>query len=166
MKKFKHVTAVFLALCCTFAVCACAQTQTPPPDDNTVTDTQIDLVKDGATEYSILLPESPTASEKFASQELGNLCAEATGSVLNVLEDNGSVASDGKYLAIGDTSLYRESGIEMDASELSDNGFKLVTYKNSVLMLGTGESGKVYAVYEFLRRQFNYRVYATDEIFL
>ena len=51
MKKFKHVTAVFLALCCTFAVCACAQTQTPPPDDNTVTDTQIDLVKDGATEY-------------------------------------------------------------------------------------------------------------------
>ena len=166
MKKFKHVTAVFLALCCTFAVCACAQTQTPPPDDNTVTDTQIDLVKDGKTEYSILLPESPTASEKFASQELGNFFAEATGSVLNVLEDNGSVASDGKYLAIGDTSLYRESGIEMDASELSDNGFKLVTYKNSVLMLGTGESGKVYAVYEFLRRQFNYRVYATDEIYI
>ena len=166
MKKMKYITAIILALCCIFAVCACTQTKTPPPDDHTVTDTQIDLVKDGTTEYSILLPESPTASEQFASQELGNFFEQATGISLKIVRDDDSISSDGKYLSIGQTSLFRESGAKINAAELSDDGFKLITYKNSVLMNGAGESGKLYAAYEFLRQQFNYRVYAADEIYI
>lgn len=130
-------------------------------------DTSIDLVKNGATDYQILLAENATDTENFAASELAYFFEEATGyKIKTVSESTVTADKDDKYLAIGATDIFEESGIALSAAELANDGFKLVTYGNCVLMNALGESGKLYSVYEFLRRQFDYRVYAADEIYV
>ena len=168
MNKIKKWASAVLAAAMFFSLVGCGGEKGKDPNENGRTEeTAVDIVKDGQTDYRILLPASPTDTESYAAGELSFFFSEATGiSIATVSDDSVDADKNGKFLSIGDTELFEESGVEVSLSELGDDGFKVVTYGNCVLMNGADESGKIYSVYDFLEEQFNFEVYAADEIYI
>ena len=119
-------------------------------------------------QYAILLPENPTKSELFASSELVEFFKQATGETLEVVKENDVCKADKniKYFSIGNTFLFKEIGEVLTAEKMNVDGVRLLTYKGNALINGYSDSGKIYAVYEFLKRQFGFTVYAADEIYI
>lgn len=126
--------------------------------------TDFDFVKDGKTDYKILLSASPTETERYAAGELSEFIGIATGARIQTVSETGSEINYGKYLSVGDTAFSRTYGI--DATGLKSDGFKISLTGNSVAMAGAGESGKLYAAYDFLEEQFGFEVYAADETYI
>ena len=125
-------------------------------------------MKNGIGQYAVLLPESPTKSEIFASEEFVRFFEQATGVVLCVIRENSEECSAfrGSYFAIGNTALFAQSGEVLTAENMNMDGVRVFTKDGNAIMNGYSESGKIYAVYEFLKAQFGFTVYAPDEIFI
>lgn len=169
MKKLNKFIALALSLFTVFSLVACKdeEEETKIQTENSyIGETDIDFVKNGQSDYKILLPAQATDTENYASGELVTFFKQATGITLPVVTDNGSVDKDGKYLSIGNTSLFQQSGMQVSISELGDDGFKIQTYGNSIVMNGAEEGGKLYAVYDFMEEQIGMETYADDEIYV
>jgi len=119
-------------------------------------------------QYAVLLPETPTKSEVFASEELVRFFEQATNEVLVVIKENSKefFAFSGKYFSIGNTALFKQSGEILTLENMNVDGIRVFTKDGNALMNGFSESGKIYAVYEFLKTQFGFTVYAPDEIYI
>ncbi len=171
MKRWNKIICALLAatICCSAFACAKPKGETPqkpPVEEAPIQDTDVDFVKDGKTSYRVLLPENPTPTESFAAGELRTFFKQATGEeIATVYESDVNADKDGKFLSVGATDLFSESKYTVDAA-LGDDGFKVITYGNSVLMNGFGECGKLYAVYDFLEEQLGFETYASDEIYV
>ena len=74
--------------------------------------TEYDLVKDGATDYVIVVPEDAGEIIEFAAGELQYFLGEATGASFAVETDAGkSYSAASKYLSLGNTSLAESAGV-------------------------------------------------------
>ena len=174
MKSFKKLFSCMLAALTTFSVAGCKNlfgnssggSSSSGKEEQTIEDTTIDLVKDGKSDYKILLPAVATDTENYASGELISFFKQATGISLPVVTDANGVDKNGKYLSIGDTALFEESGMQVSLEELGGDGFKIQTYGNSIIMNGADEGGKIYSVYDFMEEQIGFEVYAADEIYV
>jgi hypothetical protein len=166
MSKLKRAIVFTLVALCSVPFYGCKLKKEDKPVEG-IAYTDYDLVKDGQSSYKILLRKDATETEQFASVELATFFEEATGVKLPIeIEGANPAQKDGYYLSVGNTNLFESSGETLNLSELTEDGFKLVTYGNSVLMNAIGESGKLYSVYDFLENQFNFEVYAEDEIYI
>lgn len=160
MKKIIAVILASLMLLAVFAGCG-SKTKAPASDGETAY-SDIDLVKDGKTEYSILIPAEPEELEKTAAEELQTFFAQATGINLTVRSDSESASLGDRVIALGNTSLKEKAGV--DTSSLDRHGYIVKTSDHAVIIAGKDGRGTVYGVYEFLERQFNYHYYTGDEI--
>ena len=124
--------------------------------------------KRGNGQYAVLLPESPTKSEIFASEELVRFFQQATGVVLCVIQENSQefFAFDGKYFSVGNTALFAQCGECLTAENMNMDGVRVFTKDGNAFINGYSESGKIYAVYTFLKAQVGFTVYAPDEIYV
>lgn len=123
------------------------------------------FIKDRKTEYSVLLPASPTKSERFAAAELALFFERSSGINISIVTED-RYKEGNKYFSVGDTRLFKNSSIRLSAGKLSTDGCKVVTVGQNVFLNASCESGKIYAVYEFLSVAFNFCVYAQDEIYI
>lgn len=171
MKRLKKIAAFALTVSSVFSAASCNLWDDPDNGgttgggtNSTVSDSSFDLVKNGQSDYKILLSPDATDTEQYASGELVTFFKQATGITLPTVVDTGDMDKNGKYLSIGDTSLFEESGMKVSLSEIGDDGFKIQTYGNSVIMNGAAEGGKLYSVYDFMEEQIGFEVYAADEI--
>ena len=156
MKRLNKLAAFALSLLTVFSATGCSFDEKPNHGDGSnsqISDTTIDLVKDGKSDYKILLSAQATETEKYASGELVSFFQQATGITLPVVTDDTQVDKNGKYLSIGDTALFEQSGMKVPVSEVGDDGFKIQTYGNSVVMNGAKEGGKLYSVDDFMEEQ-------------
>lgn len=124
--------------------------------------------KNGFGQYAILLPKEPTKSEIFAGEELARFFQEATGSALEAVKEGSEEFArfNGNYLSIGNTFLFKQSGEVLTRENMNVDGVRVFTKDGNAVMNAFSESGKIYAVYEFLKAQFNFTVYAPDEIYV
>lgn len=168
MKKTLRIVIVML-LAVIFAVpVSCKKDPAPAGEQNAaLPDTDIVLAENGQTGYTVLLPAEATLAEQYAADLLVERFREATGATLPVEYDAGEPLDESrKTLSIGFTSVMRDSGITVTEAELNADGFKIVRRGNTVIMAGAHDGGHIYAVQEFLHRQFAYEVYATDEVYI
>ncbi len=129
----------------------------------TATDTNDYLVRNGKTEYTLVIPASYSSSLRIAKTEFIDLFEDATGIELSVVSDDAvSSAEDGKYISLGETTLLRDSGISIDHKTLTDDGHRIVTKGDDVYLCGGTDDGTVFAVYTFMRLTFNYETYYYD----
>lgn len=161
----KYIAIILAALTAVFAVACAPDEQKPETPSQEQKYTEFDLVKSGGSEYKILLSEEATAAEIYAAAELERFFEEATGVRLET-ERSDAADENGKFLAVGKTVLFDKSEMTVSAEELGTDGYKLKVFGNSLIMNAAGESGKIYAVYEFLSRQFDFKVFAEDEIYI
>ena len=125
--------------------------------------TDKDFVKNGKTDYTVVIPDDASDLIKTAAQEFGYLFSIATGiSIKTGIDTNLSHNASNKYVSIGETSLLETSGIEIDREELGKDGVRIVTKDNTVYLVGGSDYGSLYAVYDFMKVAFHYEQYFAD----
>lgn len=130
--------------------------------NNEMIETSEFIVKDGKTDYKIVMDSNPSSDEEFAKSELLDIFSQATGITLPVVLDTEELSYEGKYLSIGDNELLKSTKETVSSKEFGSDGFRLFTKGNTVFMCGGEEEGTLYAVYEFLNRAFDFEVYGTN----
>lgn len=122
------------------------------------------LVKDGATDYVIVVPYNDNS--KFyleAKDDLVILFERATGITLSVTtDDKVQYSQDSKYISLGKTALVEQAGISKDEysmTKLGEQGVRILTKGNSIFLLSTGTYGVMYSVYVWLEIAFNFDIY-------
>ncbi len=143
-----------------------SQDQTQSQLPNHVTETDEYLIKDYVSEYKIVYSAKAEAGsyDYFAMTELQHFIKEATGCYIPAVTDSGlTYSEDARYLSVGDTEILKTSGIEINYNGLKTQGYILKSKGNSVFFEGK-LAGTMYAVYRFLQEQFDYAIYAVDEI--
>ncbi len=128
-----------------------------------VTETNEYIVKNGVTEYKILVPQGGLDDEfiNAAASDLRIFFAEATGIALETVEDSDALPA-GKYLAIGETSVASAATLDVTEKELGKGGFKIKTVNDNVCMMGATNEASMYAVYAFLEQALGFELYYTD----
>ncbi|MBQ3506217.1 MAG: DUF4838 domain-containing protein [Clostridia bacterium] len=134
----------------------------------TVSETDEYIVKNGTTDYVLLLPEQPKEYEIYAADLINEYMQLSLGVQFPVAYSTGEEdASDGKFISIGDTALMRASGVSVSQEKFGMAGFKLFTRGDDVYATGSRKGiryGTYYAAQEFLRYAMDWEVYSYDEI--
>ncbi len=159
---FKKITAIFLSALtlCTFGA-ACKKDDNPQDsssstnmgtgiDKTTVLD---NIVKDGASDYQILVAEEPTKCEQYAAEEFQNYVEQVSGVTMEIVsEKDVSAFLDDKVVSIGQTALLEECAFKVDYSQLNGDGFIMKTNKNALYINGACDRGTLYGVYDFMEK--------------
>lgn len=125
---------------------------------------EVDLIKNGQTDYVLVVPQNPDHYEDFAEKEFKRLFFNASGiDIPSMKDENAYFDSEKTYISLGRTNVYKQSGVSATYDELKRDGYKIVTKNKTVILIGGGTYGTVYAVYGFMEKQFGYRYYAIDE---
>ncbi len=133
-----------------------------------ITETTVPLVKNGMTDYVVVLPkeyENSVEQTVFSAikEEFSYLFKEATGISIRINNDTGLTHSAGNhYISIGETSLFETAGLSYDRSELGMDGVRIMTKDNTLFLLGGTGYGPLYAVYTFMERMFNFDAFDVD----
>lgn len=119
---------------------------------------------DNKTQYSIIIPEAPSDTIKYAEQELKNLFKEATGATF---AEGDAIAP---FISIGNTAALKSREFSVTEAEVGKTGFALKTdsYGN-LFIFGATDIGTLNGVYGFLERTLNFDyftkgVYSIDNV--
>lgn len=104
---------------------------------------QLELTRDGATDYQIVPSAEATEPEKFAVAELAIFLERVTGAEFPVAAE-----ADGKRIHVGWTEMAEQSGI--DCEGLGEEEWVIRTVGEDLILAGGRPRGTMYAVYEFL----------------
>lgn len=161
IKKLSVSLAIFVGVSFCFTSCKEEPTNGPEPSNSdifhggTETLTNDYILRNGTTDYKIVIPKDPQPMEEYAANELQTLFLEATDVKLPIVDDSVASASD-KIFSIGRTASFNATGVEVNKYKLREDGFKLFTVGDDVYMCGGEDSGTLYAVYEYLYRALNF----------
>ena len=136
-------------------------------NDLVVKYTDHDFIVNNNSEYVIVLPKAYSENEMRAAQELNTFLFKACNVILNIKYDNEvQYSSESKFIVIGNSSLLNQVGIIPQHKDLENYGFILKTVGKSIFISGASRAndGALNGVYEFLRYQIGFDVYAPDEI--
>lgn len=136
-----------------------------PNHDFSYTETSDWILKDGKTDYKVVVPaEGGSTLMAYAKTELVTIFKEATGVELPVISDNEALAhtSTGKYISLGDTTLYKSANLGVDKTPLREDGVRILTKDKTVYLIGGKDEGVLYAVYDFLKLNFGFETYYKD----
>ena len=106
-------------------------------------DAQLELARDGATDYRIVPSANPTEPEKFAAKELAMFLKRVTGAEFSI-----ATTAEGKRIHVGWTEFAKEKGI--DCEKLGEEEWEIRTVGDDLILTGGRPRGTMYAVYEFL----------------
>lgn len=111
------------------------------------------------TEYKILIPNKPTQCMRYASEELKKYIFKASGIRMEVVREPQEA---GKYISIGETEMYKNSGLNVDFSTFNQDGFVIKSEKDTIYIVGARERATLYGVYDFLEKFLGIRFVTTD----
>ncbi len=117
------------------------------------------LVKNGVSNYEIVLPQGVKPAHKMAADELQNFLAQATGATLPVVD---AASTNKAHIYLGVTP----DGCEDKLEQLNDSGFGIKTVGENLYLYAKKPSAVCYAVYELLHRVIGWESYAPDEVYL
>lgn len=158
VRHYKKAFCLLLCAAMLFCLSACDQKSEETKTDIPTTDTYV--VKNGVSPYKILIPEEASNQLQFAVSDFRFFFKEATGVQLEVTTK--AEDTKGKYFSIGETSIQKASGMELDQDELGDDGYKVLTYGDAIVMAGVTDVASTYAIYGYLSKQFGLEIYGED----
>ncbi len=121
------------------------------------------FVRDGKTNYKLVVPETASNQISLAREEFVHFFKQATGITISAVTDKGlSFNSNDTYISLGQTNLLKTSGLEIDLNELTDDGCRIVTKNNTIFIVGGSDYGTLNSVYDFMHIYFHYEQYSPD----
>ena len=175
-KFFRTVIVLFVPLFLFGSFTACNKSSGEPyyikSDDTEITDGKHDLdstetdkniIENGASEYKIIISEKAEENVQFAAEEL-QYFLQLVSSVKLPIVKIGEIEYDTskRYLCVGENAVSQAAGIEYSYSELDVSGTRIVTKNDSVFIGGATEYGTMNAVYVFLEQTIGLVTYTTD----
>ena len=132
-----------------------------------VRETDMPFVTDGETDYSIVAVSDTRA--QTAATFIANHLYNATGARVSV-EDAGSVSAgdlySGKYIVLGDETLFEAAGLSMPQEDLGYTGYYIKTLGDDVFIMEDSGFGFGYehAARAFLSAVVGFEIYSTDMV--
>lgn len=134
-----------------------------------VTDSNIDFIVNGKSDYVIVYPNAQKTSAKLniATSDLKALIKEASGIEIPIKSDLEHTGTD-KIISVGQTNQVKaqQDIISKVDNALDTQGYVIETKGNSVYIVGNHADGAKNGVYEFLKWQFSFECYSWDEWFI
>ena len=170
----KSIMLLLLSVFLCFGISACNDEEENPETEGNTENPKTEVLeqtgeyifKDNSSDYVIVIPENAEEKEILAKDELINYFKKATGYTLKSITDRDlEYDSSSKYISIGKTVIYSDSGISITREELTLEGFKIIRDENLVIICGPTDEGTLYGTYEFMSYCFKYHAYAVDEIY-
>lgn len=118
----------------------------------------IELVKNGQSGYSIVIPAKPTTIEVKAGKVLQDYLRRITGKELPVRPDD--QPEQEKEILVG--QVQRTAMQQLPLNELAEDGIWIKTTGKKLLIAGGKRKGVIYGVYTFLEDYLGCRKYASD----
>ncbi len=165
MKRF---ITILLAMIITltaavFTACSCN------PEQGEVNKmTNYDLIKNGNTEYTIIVPKNPDTDIVMAASEIILFFNKAAGCDIGLKYDeefqhfDKKINENSKYIVLGDTSI-DEKAFGIDKSALPAQGYVVKNVNSNVFIVGADSLGVLYGAYEFLKQTIEFEAYGVDE---
>ncbi len=120
----------------------------------------LELARDGASAYQIVRPAQASPSQLHAAEELRRFTKQMTGAELAIISDEAPLPA--KAILLGETRHSAAAlGAPLELGKLGDDGFRLVTRRGQLLILGSPVRGTLYGVYELLSKYGGCRWYAS-----
>jgi len=114
-----------------------------------------------SAEYSIVIPAQASPSVRYAAEELRDHLQKVSGVTLAIVDDSSALPA--KAILVGETR--HSPGLLADAKfepkKLGEDGFRLASRGNHLLVWGSSKRGALYGVYEVLERFAGCRWYSS-----
>ena len=130
---------------------------------------KLTLCSGGATDYSIVLAETPTAVQKTAAEELASFLKQVTGADFPIISESqveGQAKDKEKLLVIGPGELSKRLldsvGAEPEET-IGYDGIIIQPVGSSIVFSGHPKRGPLYAVYTFLEDTVGIRRWTSTE---
>ena len=118
------------------------------------------LASRGVSDYRIVLPDHPIASERYAAEELQRYVELITGARLPIVNATSTSGVGAREIILGGNS--RPEDPRLEPGELGSDGFKLVTRGNRLTIAGGRPRGTLNGVYTFLEEQLGVRWFTPE----
>ena len=137
----------------------------------TQTETGKYLVKDGVTDYKLVVTNSTNKYITGAKEDFIILFEQATGITIETVVDTAvpDFTEDAKYISLGDTKLVEQADISPDEyslEKLGEEGVRIITVGNSIFLLGAQVYGVAYTIYTLFELMFNFEFYNRDCMYI
>lgn len=109
-----------------------------------------DLVKDGRPRCVLVLPDLATPTEQYAAHEFADHIKKITGAELPLVPEKDLAPSTQPAIYLGRTQASRQLLSDERLASLHDDGYTILPKDNNLFLLGGGNRGTLYAVYDFL----------------
>ena len=168
MNQQKHLILLLPTLCLSLGAC----TKHAPEDTVNSEESSSDVpsivtgkyfVKDGKSDYQIVVPETADANVLFASSELQYFVERSTGVTLPIVKDSTLSSFDGHYFSLGQTTFWEHADLTL-ALDLGQTGYSFHTIGESYYLNARQGSGVYCGVYDFLEDQIDLEMYTADEV--
>lgn len=120
----------------------------------------LELIKDGASNYVVVLNSGADPSEKKAAEQLVEYIKTCTGVGLQRERGLQKKYSGKKMIALGFGDVTEGFGVRADADELRKQGYLMKTVGDHLVIAGNTGKGTLYGVYHFLEHYLGMRWYA------
>ena len=176
MRRFKKIFCIIFSVFLLLGTVACSSNETPTLAEPTLQyaydyndkTKELNLVKDGETDYKIVTPVEFSETIYFAITELQNLLYQATGLQFETVTDEGLTYDESKYyISVGPTTILQNSSIDHSFEKLSYDGCIVKLCGNQIILAGADsatEYGYLYAVYDFLEYVIDYEFFSETEM--
>lgn len=163
-KRISLFLAIVMLLCTVLTACGGDDAAMGKKLDNKF------LVKDGQSDYVVVLPSQPMPKETFASEELVLFMEQATGYTFQVVTED-AVPSGKKYISLGNTSQFQAAFGDKETEELEGTfSAYFIGSKDDNIYIASSDDyngyGVLYGVYDLLHDLIGYTYYHNSEIAL
>lgn len=123
------------------------------------------LLKEGKTQYTLVLPDSTQSRVSLARTDFQELFLEATGVRIKTAKENEVTSADnGKYIFIGCTETEQMQNLSLNdglpaGKTINNEGFRIKTVGDDIFVMARNEKGALWGTYELLTQLFNYERY-------
>lgn len=108
------------------------------------------ITKNGCSNYTIILSNEASPSEKFAVKELQKFLKIISGVTIPIYRDNEKIS--GPLILVGDGILLRQIDDSINYKDLGPEGFVIRTKGQNIILAGGRQRGTMYSIFHFLKQ--------------
>ena len=127
---------------------------------------KITLIEGGFSEYQILVSSAASQGTRWACVELQRILRVMTGVTIPIGIKFERIPKMGFYvkrcIVVGEHPHIKELGINIEWDKLGDEGYRIVTCGEDVIIAGSDNRGAMYGVFSFLEKYMGIRWFTSD----
>lgn len=109
----------------------------------------LNLARNGATDYRIVIPAASSRGERAAADELAGFLREISGATFPIVTDDVEIGE--AEILLADNAHLEKLGINLDFERLGPEGYHLLTAGRHLVIAGGPRRGTINGVYGFLQ---------------